>query len=152
MTSLEGVRGPTRLSHPVSLLSPFHILESLPMLDSKGQFIEKYPNLARSLYPRAVWIAGDGRFALVAPCKKNWSITLWEERERAEECKAVIDRMGCGGFCWLNAHYIQDLKPLRRERCRGACMTGKQCQRPSIPGGKLCWQHERILRGATLAA
>jgi hypothetical protein len=72
----------------------------------------------------AVWIVGDGPFALLAPCRQL-SISLWQTREEAEEAKAHIDRVPCGGGCYetLKArdglptfHQIIDMRERRRRR------------------------------------
>lgn len=59
---------------------------------------------AKCVWPRAVWITGEGQFALLAWCGSggrhtSLTVTLWEEPEPAEEAKALIDRYGCGGGC-----------------------------------------------------
>ena len=57
---------------------------------------------------RAVWISGDGQFALVAPCG-TLSVSLSSTREEAEDSKRSIDESGCGGQCHRSGHQIFDL-------------------------------------------
>ena len=56
---------------------------------------------------KAVWIDGDGQFALLAWCKVL-TVTLWSTRAKTEEQKKVIDELACGGGCTGN-HEIIDL-------------------------------------------
>lgn len=53
---------------------------------------------ARRIYPRAVWIVGDGPWASVAPCRAL-TVALYTTREEAEAARTFIDRYGCGGRC-----------------------------------------------------
>jgi len=56
---------------------------------------------------KAVWIDGDGQFALLAWCRVL-TVTLWPTRAEAEKQKKVIDETACGGGCTGN-HEIIDL-------------------------------------------
>lgn len=69
----------------------------------------KWETVAKCVWPRAYWIHGDGRFAVLAWCRVL-TITLHEFPEPAEESKAFIDRYGCGGRCTGN-HQIIELAP-----------------------------------------
>lgn len=61
--------------------------------------------LARCIWPKAVWIIGEGDYAVLAWCGSgprsghSLTITLHEEAAQAEDAKAVIDAEGCGGRC-----------------------------------------------------
>jgi hypothetical protein len=66
------------------------------------------------MWPRAVWITGEGPFALVARCPSGPSrrrsaltITLWRTPRDAEVSKAFIDSTGCGGRCWGDHEIIR---------------------------------------------
>jgi hypothetical protein len=67
---------------------------------------------AKTRWPRAYWINGNGQYALVADCRKAperiLTVTLWPSREEAEKAKAGIDAYACGGACVKN-HWIEDL-------------------------------------------
>lgn len=47
---------------------------------------------------RAVWVDGEGPYALIAWCRVP-SVTLWPEYVDAVESKRSIDRYACGGMC-----------------------------------------------------
>src|SRR5712692_3951594 len=68
----------------------------------------RWPALARRRWPRAGWLDGDGRFALLAPCNVL-TITLWNTLADAEKAKARIDDTGCGGVCSRWPHHIVEL-------------------------------------------
>ncbi len=57
-----------------------------------------YRTMAQCIWPRAVWIIGNGEFASVAWCRAL-TIQLHHTLEAAEEAKAAIDSTGCGGAC-----------------------------------------------------
>jgi hypothetical protein len=70
-----------------------------------GRRHRKYHAIAKCRWGRkAVWITGEGPFALLAHCRQL-SITLWPTLEEARKKKAVIDSGGCGGMC-LRIHEI----------------------------------------------
>lgn len=54
--------------------------------------------LTKCMFPRAVWILGNGPIALIAWCRRP-SITLWKDHAEALGSKSFIDRTGCGGGC-----------------------------------------------------
>ena len=66
---------------------------------------------AKQRWPDAVWIVGNGPFALLAHCR-DLSVSLWESRQDAEKSKLQIDQTGCGGRCQKD-HEIKDLGKLR---------------------------------------
>lgn len=57
--------------------------------------------MAQCRWPLAAWISGNGPLALLAHCRQL-TVTLWqdEERTKAEQAKAQIDRLACGGGCY----------------------------------------------------
>lgn len=61
---------------------------------------------AECIWPRAVWVTGEGRFALLARCHVL-TVTLWETPEEAEERKRFIDRTACGGRCHRDHKIIE---------------------------------------------
>lgn len=63
--------------------------------------------LAACVWPRAEWIAGNGRFALLAHCDVL-TVTLHHTRAGALESKVFIDRLACGHACH-RAHEIFEL-------------------------------------------
>ncbi len=52
----------------------------------------------RCAVPRAAWVAGHGKFALIAWCGVP-TITLHQAIEPALQQRAVVDSLGCGGRC-----------------------------------------------------
>lgn len=64
---------------------------------------------ADSRWRKALWISGDGQYALLAACNDEDSVTLWGNIEEAEKQKAFIDETGCGGRCTPKRHSIIDL-------------------------------------------
>ncbi len=69
--------------------------------------MEPFEDIAERRYPEAVWIMGEGPFAVLAHCK-SLKVTLHKTREDAERAKDWIDDMACGGGC-TNDHEIIDL-------------------------------------------
>lgn len=65
---------------------------------------------AVALWPHALWISGDGRFASVANCGPGTTVVLHASFAGAEEAKRTIDRRGCGADCKRH-HEIIDLDP-----------------------------------------
>jgi len=68
-----------------------------------------YKDIAKTTFRNAVWIAGEGPYALLARCNKALTVTLWKTREEALKAKNAIDEGGCGGGCNKN-HEIIELK------------------------------------------
>ena len=77
-------------------------------METKTRQVNWYRKANRLWGDEAVWILGEGRFALLAPCGKL-SVSLWETREEAEERKETIDKYACGGMCNRGRHEIVDL-------------------------------------------
>lgn len=62
----------------------------------------------------AVWIEGDGPFALVAECR-HLTVKLYPTEDRARAVMRSINSTGCGGQCWRgDAHYIYNLDTRKR--------------------------------------
>ena len=57
---------------------------------------------------QATWISGDGRFALLAPCR-HLSVSLYDTREEAENAKVSLAEIRCGGGCNPSSHELVDL-------------------------------------------
>ena len=64
-----------------------------------------YRGMARDLWPRAEWIAGEGPWAVVASCGYGTTVTLWDDLHKAEEAIQDINQIGCGGRCYKN-HFV----------------------------------------------
>lgn len=62
-------------------------------------------------WPQALWIDGDGCFALLAHCKVL-TISLHTRMSNARKWKSMIDSTGCGGGCQRD-HEIINLRRLR---------------------------------------
>ncbi|GAB2474443.1 hypothetical protein [Xylanimonas ulmi] len=58
----------------------------------------------RCALPRAVWVVGEGAYAVIAWCRVT-TVSLHEELDSAEASKRLIDNHGCGGAC-RGAHEI----------------------------------------------
>lgn len=57
-----------------------------------------FRTLAKCIWPRAAWISGNGRYALLARCRVL-TVSLWTDPAEAEASKRVIDASACGGLC-----------------------------------------------------
>lgn len=69
-----------------------------------------YKTLAKRRWgKKAVWVTGNGPYALLAPCGVL-TVTLWSTLEGAEEAKQQIDLTGCGGRCLRFGHRIVNLE------------------------------------------
>lgn len=67
-----------------------------------------YNKLVRCIWKghKLLWVAGEGQYAVVAPCKPGTKVTLWKSKIEASEC---LTRR-CGDSCARPAvHYILDL-------------------------------------------
>jgi hypothetical protein len=79
--------------------------------------------LAKCLWPRSIWVSGNGRYASRSDCphsagrRLEWggTVILYDSRQEAEQAKAMIDRLACGGQCWRR-HKVVDLAGLLEER------------------------------------
>jgi hypothetical protein len=70
---------------------------------------------ARCIFPRSIWISGgkglqDHAYALLAHFHRRKSggltVTLWRTLAEAEQSKAFIDRLGCGGGCYRDHEIV----------------------------------------------
>lgn len=52
----------------------------------------------RCAVPRAAWVSGQGRYAVIAWCRVP-TVTLWRTPEEAQRARRQIDSTGCGGGC-----------------------------------------------------
>jgi hypothetical protein len=68
-----------------------------------------YRTFAKCVWPRAVWIAGNGAFAVVAYCRAI-TITLHQDLDAARDALQTIDATGCGGRCSRH-HKLVQLEP-----------------------------------------
>ena len=61
--------------------------------------------VAKCLWPRAVWVHGEGEYACLAWCGSGprpgpaLTVELFTTAAAAEGAKAAIDHGGCGGRC-----------------------------------------------------
>lgn len=69
-----------------------------------------YKGTARRVWPRAIWVHGQGPYAVVAYCKQT-TVTLHASLEDAQASRGFIDRTGCGHRCH-RAHRVIDLDDL----------------------------------------
>lgn len=58
----------------------------------------RWSEKAKTLWPEAVWVHGDGRFAVLAYCNEL-TVTLHESIADAKASRDFIDRLGCGRCC-----------------------------------------------------
>jgi hypothetical protein len=58
----------------------------------------RFRAIAQRLYPRALWIHGQGRYASLAVCS-GLTVMLYATMEDARQGKQWIDRCGCGHAC-----------------------------------------------------
>src|SRR5262245_57249410 len=70
---------------------------------------------ARHLSPRAVWIAGNGRFASLSNCRPAATVALHANRAKAQEAVTLIDKIACGSRC-TGRHEVIDLAERLAER------------------------------------
>lgn len=70
-----------------------------------------WTTLAKCIWPRAIWIHGNGPYASVARCGRGTTVLLAERLEDAQEAKELVDDTGCGGLCQRRHEVIQLLKP-----------------------------------------
>lgn len=66
-----------------------------------------FQTAAKCIWPRAAWVQGEGRFALLAYCRVL-TVSLHETAEAAEDSKAFIDEFHCGGMCY-GRHEVLEL-------------------------------------------
>ena len=64
-----------------------------------------YLTFAKCVFPRAIWIEGEGPWAVLAWCGRGptrsttLTVTLWATGPEANEALGPIDSSGCGGGC-----------------------------------------------------
>jgi hypothetical protein len=63
-----------------------------------GRTHRGYQSLAECTWPDAVYVVGDGPFALLARCDL-FTVTLYETSAEARRRKRAIDTRGCGRTC-----------------------------------------------------
>ena len=71
----------------------------------------------------AVWIQGDGRYAVLHPCSQELTVTLCGTPAEAKKMKSVR----CGGGCTPSRHTITDL---------GSAPAGTAVPPPDSVGGE----------------
>ncbi|MGO1318496.1 MAG: hypothetical protein ACTMIR_15915 [Cellulomonadaceae bacterium] len=57
-----------------------------------------FRTLAKCVFSRAVWVTGNGPFAVVAWCG-DLTVSLHPDVDTARSSKEFIDGHGCGGRC-----------------------------------------------------
>lgn len=61
--------------------------------------------LAKCIWPHAIWITGEGPYALLARCR-TLTVTLYADPESSRTAQHGIDRSGCSGGCSRNHETI----------------------------------------------
>ncbi|MGH3476719.1 MAG: hypothetical protein ACRDPQ_14060 [Nocardioidaceae bacterium] len=69
-----------------------------------------YQAMAKCMWRRAVWIEGDGPYALLARCRVL-TVTLHADLAGAVVSKRPIDGSGCGGLCHGDHEIVQLVLP-----------------------------------------
>jgi hypothetical protein len=76
-----------------------------------------YQAMAKCLWPRAVWVEGEGPYATVSYCQSpsyrgnSTSVMLHKTEAAAGKAMAAIDRFGCGGGCTENHRLLELVLP-----------------------------------------
>jgi hypothetical protein len=70
---------------------------------STHRTLNKY---ARCVWPNAIWVHGEGRYALLAHCAVL-TVSLHARLEDAEKWKTIIDTSLCGGRCYRDHEIVQ---------------------------------------------
>lgn len=70
-----------------------------------------YSTMAKCIWHHAVWVVGEGPYALLAHCRGT-TVSLWTEQEDALSSKEFIDRLGCGGRCHRDHEIVRLELPL----------------------------------------
>src|SRR5262245_29027512 len=73
-----------------------------------GRQHRTWTTYAECKWPSAIWVLGRGPWASVSDCHPGSTIMLHQTREQAEQAKAGIDNLACGGRCH-RAHRIMSL-------------------------------------------
>lgn len=71
--------------------------------------MKSYVSEARSRWPNAVWIIGNGPFASVSTCPPKPSAMLFQSYAEADTARRFIDTTGCGGSC-SSEHTVVELQ------------------------------------------
>jgi hypothetical protein len=71
--------------------------------------ISQWRRLVKAKWPSYYWIQGDGRYAVVNPCR-YLTVELFETRDEALKRFRLYQRIPCGGQCWRSCHLMSDLK------------------------------------------
>lgn len=71
---------------------------------------QSYRTLARCIWPRAVWVTGQGPYATLAHCR-HLSVMLHATLAEAEQSMATIRATGCGGACDGKHELVQLVSP-----------------------------------------
>jgi hypothetical protein len=66
-----------------------------------------WATLAKCIWPRALWIHGNGPYASIARCGRGTTIQLCPTATDAQQMKDVIDSSGCGGLCQRRHELIE---------------------------------------------
>lgn len=69
----------------------------------------RYRDIADSRWSHASWILGNGRFAVLAHCKRL-TVLLCDNWPQAEREKTRLDQVGCCGVCDRAMHEIVDME------------------------------------------
>jgi len=88
-----------------------------------------YRSKALKRWPKAEWIHGEGKYALLAPCRVL-TVSLWPTMKEAKESKKSIDETGCGGECHASHHEIVDMDAptrIQARHCMG-CIIFDECK------------------------
>ncbi|WFR71419.1 hypothetical protein P9209_20865 [Prescottella defluvii] len=71
-----------------------------------------YRSWAVCAWPSAAWITGDGRYAVVARCRRGaLTVTLHAALTAAQAAFDRVGRTGCGGVCCGRHDLIQIVHP-----------------------------------------
>ena len=86
----------------------------LPYTVYRGHYCETnhrtYKAFAKCIWKGALWITGQGPYALVAPCGAGTSVSLHKDATHAETVKGHLDKTYCGGYCVPDRHRIVRLE------------------------------------------
>ena len=96
----------------------------------------------------AVWVQGNGPYAVLSYCDGTITISRWAKVEDAIGAKRTIDGSGCGGGC-VKVHVIIHFDPengAARERARDRQLSGTAARGRAMidqqnvfgEGGELC--------------
>lgn len=72
-----------------------------------------WTTFAKCIWPRALWIHGDGAYASVARCGRGTTVQLCQTTADAHEMKQLVDDTGCGGLCQRRHEVIRLIRAER---------------------------------------